>query len=172
MRDQPRYDALEPSPFFANGMSSRPLVEGTIPHRGERQPNEAFETGKRGGELVDELPVELTPELLARGRERYELYCSMCHAPTGRGDGMIVRRGLKRPPSYHSERLREVPIGHFFDVITNGFGAMPSYRVQIVPRDRWAIAAYVRALQLSENATLEDVPEAERTKLEEARDGR
>ena len=113
-----------------------------------------------------ELPVKLTPELLARGRERFEIFCSPCHGRTGRGDGMVVRRGFKAPPSYHVERLRTMPIGYFYDVISNGFGAMPDYAGQIRVEDRWAIIAYVRALQLSEHATLTDVPADKRGGLD------
>jgi hypothetical protein len=168
MRDQPRYETFEASDFFPDGQASRPLVEGVVPYRGEWRENEAFETGKREGEFVAQLPLEVTRELLLRGQDRFNIYCSMCHAYTGEGDGMIVRRGLRRPPSYHIDRLREAPVGHFFDVITNGFGAMPSYKTQIPVRDRWAIVAYVRALQLSRHAEPGDVPANERAALASA----
>jgi len=169
LHDQPRYETLEASDFFLDGQSARPLVEGTIPYRGQwREPGE-LETGKSEGQFIAALPeeIEVNRELLVRGQERFNIYCAVCHAPTGSGNGMIVQRGFRRPPSLHIERLRNAPAGHFFDVITNGFGAMPSYRVQIDPRDRWAIVAYLRALQLSQNATLDDVPPASRAELSE-----
>jgi mono/diheme cytochrome c family protein len=169
MREQPRYDSLEASSFFADGQAARPLVEGTIPYRGTFSENEAFDTGKENGEFVAELPVEVDRALVERGEQRFNIYCSPCHSFTGDGDGMIVRRGYRRPPSYHIERLRNAPAGHFFDVMTHGFGAMPSYAVQIEPRDRWAIVAYIRVLQLSQHAQLDDVPESARNQLREAR---
>lgn len=165
MRDQPRYEPYEASTFFANGQSSRPLVEGTVA-RGQLQEDDAFYRGKVDGEFVDKLPLEVDRALLDRGQQRFNIYCSMCHGPTGDGDGMIVRRGLKRPPSFHIERLRTAPAGHYFDVITHGFGVMPRYAVQIEPHDRWAITAYVRVLQLSQHAELDDLPADERTGLE------
>ncbi len=116
---------------------------------------------------VDTFPFPVTAEVLNRGQERYQIFCSVCHGLTGYGDGMVVRRGYKKPTSYHDERLRGERIGHFYDVITNGWGTMPKYAAQITPRDRWAIAAYIRTLQLSQGARLEDVPEAERRQLEE-----
>lgn len=115
--------------------------------------------------LVKTFPFPITREVLDRGQERFQAYCSMCHGLTGEGDGMVVRRGYKRPTSYHDDRLRGAPVGHFFDVITNGFGVMPNYAAQVTPRDRWAIAAYIRALQLSRGASIEDVPEEERQQL-------
>ncbi len=167
MKNQPRYEPLEQSDFFANDMSSRPLVAGTVA-RGQLQEDVAFETGKdENGQFVAQVPLELSRELLERGQNRFNIYCTPCHSRTGDGDGMVVQRGFKRPPSFHIERLREAPSGHFFDVMTKGFGSMPSYAVQIEPRDRWAIVAYLRVLQLSQNATLEDVPQDERGNLEE-----
>jgi hypothetical protein len=167
MRDQPRYEALEASKFFADGQSARPAVPGAVA-RGQLNEDEAFFTGRADGRLIAELPLELNRELLERGRERFNIYCSPCHGATGAGDGMIVQRGFRRPPSYHQDRLRNAPAGHFFDVMTYGFGAMPRYAVQIEPRDRWAIVAYIRVLQLSQNATLDDVPADQRMRLEEA----
>jgi mono/diheme cytochrome c family protein len=167
MQDQPRYEALEASTFFADGQSARPLIAGTVA-RGQLNEDEALWTGRSGGELVTELPIELDRALLERGQERFNIYCSPCHGRTGRGDGMIVQRGFRKPPSYHDDRLRNAPAGHFFDVMTNGFGAMPRYGPQIEPRDRWAIVTYIRVLQLSQNATLDDVPMSERRPLEEA----
>lgn len=167
MRDQPRYEALEASSFFANGMASRPLVEGTIA-RGHLNEDEVFYTGKEDGQLVLEVPLEINRELLERGEQRFNIYCSVCHDRTGNGDGMIVQRGFRKPPSLHLERLRNAPAGHFYDVMTHGFGAMPSFRIQVPPQDRWAIAAYIRVLQMSQQASLDDVPPEERAKLEEA----
>jgi len=165
MDDQPRYEPLEASRFFPDGQSSRPRVEGTVA-RGELHADAALYTGKTGGRLVEKLPVPLTADLLARGRERYDIYCSPCHDRVGTGKGMIVRRGYREPPSLHIERLRQAPAGHFFDVMTSGFGAMPAYARQVAVRDRWAIVAYIRALQRSQRATLADVPAAERQALE------
>jgi mono/diheme cytochrome c family protein len=167
MRDQPRYEALEASSFFSNGMASRPLVEGTIA-RGHLNEDEVFYTGKEGDQLVLEVPLEINRELLERGEQRFNIYCSVCHDRTGTGDGMIVQRGFRKPPSLHLERLRNAPAGHYFDVMTHGFGAMPSFRIQVPPQDRWAIAAYIRVLQMSQQASLDDVPPEERAKLEEA----
>jgi len=181
MYDQPRYKPLAASDFFADGLSARPRVEGTIA-RGELHEDEPLYTGKEAGILVSQIPqsvygalydnvprqfnhpldqsepAELRRALLMRGRERFDIHCSVCHGRTGDGDGMIVRRGFRKPPSYHIERLRNAPAGHFFDVITNGLGAMPSYANRIEVADRWAIVAYVRALQLSQNARINDVP--------------
>jgi mono/diheme cytochrome c family protein len=165
MRDQPRYEALEASAFFSDGQAARPVVEGTVA-RGQLNEDDAFYRGKVEGEFVAQMPLELDRALLERGQERFNIYCALCHGPTGDGDGMIVRRGMKRPPSLHIQRLRDAPAGHYFDVITHGFGLMPRYAVQIEPRDRWAITAYVRVLQRSQNASLKDVPDDERTKLE------
>jgi mono/diheme cytochrome c family protein len=168
MRDQPRYEPLEASDFFADGQSARPTPEGTVA-RGQLNEDEAFYTGKAGGSLLAQVPLAIDRPLLDRGRQRFGIYCSPCHGYTGSGDGMIVRRGFRRPPSYHIDRLRDAPAGHYFDVMTRGFGAMPSYAAHIQPHDRWAIAAYIRALQLSQHADLEDVPPSERAQLEEAR---
>ena len=165
MDDQPRYEPLEASRFFPDGQSSRPRVEGTVA-RGELHADAALYTGKTGGRLLEKPPLPVTPDLLARGRERYDIYCSPCHDRVGTGKGMIVRRGYKQPPSLHVERLRQAAAGHFFDVMTNGFGVMPAYAHQVAVRDRWAIVAYIRALQRSQRATLADVPPAERQALE------
>jgi len=164
MHDQPRYEPLEKSAFFEDGRSARPFVEGTVA-RGQLRLDDHFYTGKVNGELVTTLPFAATQEVLARGQERYNIFCSPCHDRVGNGTGMIVQRGFRQPPSFHIDRLRQAPAGHFFDVMTNGFGTMYSYADRIAPKDRWAIVAYIRALQLSQNATLEDVPAAERSKL-------
>jgi mono/diheme cytochrome c family protein len=168
MRDQPRYETLEASALFANGQASRPVPKGTVA-RGRLVQDVAFETGKDAeGQFVPRVPLELDRVLLTRGQERFNIYCSPCHGRAGLGDGMIVQRGFRKPPSYTIERLRDAPAGHFFDVMTHGFGAMPAYGAQIPPRDRWAIVAYVRALQLSQHATLDDVPAEEQARLREA----
>ncbi|MDZ7265733.1 MAG: cytochrome c [candidate division KSB1 bacterium] len=164
MHDQPRLEPLEGSTVFADGRASRPQVPGTIA-RGQLRTDAALHTGKAGNQLVDRLPVALTPELLARGRERYNIFCAPCHSRVGDGNGMIVQRGMRRPPSFHIQRLREAPVGYFFDVITNGFGTMYSYADRVPVKDRWAIVAYIRALQLSQNATLDDVPAGQRAQL-------
>jgi mono/diheme cytochrome c family protein len=164
MHNSPKAIPLRESVFFKNGSSARPLVEDTVA-RGTLQDDAAFFTGKNGVAEADALPFPLTAAVLDRGEQRFNIYCSPCHGPTGKGDGMIVRRGYRQPPSYHSDRLQQAPIGHFFDVMTNGFGAMPDYRAQISARDRWAIAAYVRALQLSQHAAAADIPAEERQKL-------
>ncbi len=165
MAEQPQYDPLEKSDFFPDGASSRPLVEGTV-DRDSREPNELFDTGKENGEYSDKFPFPVTAEVMARGHERFDIYCSMCHGRLGDGDGMIPSRGLKRPPSFHTDRLRGMKNGYFFDVDSNGFGVMPAYRTMIPPEDRWAIVAYVRALQVSQNASIADVDPADRAKLE------
>jgi len=164
MHNQPKYRGLRASTFFADGSSARPLVEGTIA-RGTLQTDEAFFTGKNGTAMVTELPFPVDAAVLDRGEERFNIYCTPCHGRVGAGDGVVVQRGYRTPPSFHIERLRTVEIGHFFDVMTNGFGAMPDYRVQVSPRDRWNIAAYIRALQLSQHATTADVPGGDPAKL-------
>lgn len=146
MHDQPKYEPLEASDFFADRRSARPLVEGTVP-RGDLRADSLLYTGKRDDVDADEFPFPVTKEVLERGRERYDIFCSPCHGRTGEGDGMIVQRGYRRPTSYHVATLRDAPVGHFFDVMTNGWGAMPDYASQVPVEDRWAIAAYIRALQ-------------------------
>ncbi len=152
--------------FFGDGQSARLPVAGTVP-RGDLTlgPNELLYTGKVNGQPADAFPFPVTREILERGRERYNMFCSPCHGFSGDGDGMIVQRGFRRPPSLHDDRLRTAPAGHFFDVITNGFGAMYPYGYRVPPRDRWAIIAYMRALQLSRQVPIADVPDAERGKL-------
>jgi len=167
MHDQPKYRPLRGSELFADKRSARPLVEGTVA-RGTLREDTAFFTGKTAAGFVSELPVPLTPELLARGRSQFQVFCSPCHGRTGRGDGMIVQRGFKAPSSYHVDRLRQMPVGYFYDVITIGFGAMADYAAQVPPKDRWAIAAYVKTLQLSQYAAASDVPEAKRAELEQS----
>ncbi len=157
MHNQPKYKPLRESDFFADGRSARPLPEGTV-SRGDQEQDTYYYTGKVNGQPGNELPMPVTKEVLDRGEERYNIYCSPCHSKVGDGKGMIVQRGFKQPPSYHTDRLRKAPIGHFFDVMTNGFGSMSEYKAQVSVADRWAIAAYIRALQLSQNATRDQVP--------------
>jgi cytochrome c len=164
MQDQPKYIPLRPSDFFADGRSARPIPEGTVA-RGQLRADKVFYTGKSGDTFVDKLPYPVTRQVLERGQERFNIYCTPCHGRVGNGLGMIVQRGLKRPPSYHIDRLRQVPIGYFYDVMTNGFGAMADYSAQVAPRDRWAIAAYIRALQYSQQASINDVPTEYRQEL-------
>jgi mono/diheme cytochrome c family protein len=173
MQDQPRYKSFKKSEFFSDNKAMRDLPEGTVA-RGFLRENKAFYTGKKetsgtvapvettidatGNTLVasfpdaiEEFPLPVTKELLDRGEQRYKVFCIVCHGPVGNGDGMIVRRGFPQPPTYHDDRLRNAPVGHFYDVITNGWGKMSSYSSQIPPADRWAIVAYIRALQISQN---------------------
>lgn len=157
MHNQPKYKPLRESDFYPDRRSARPLPEGTVA-RGDLEQDTYFYTGKINGQPGNELPMPVTKELLDRGEERYNIYCSPCHSKLGDGNGMIVQRGFKRPPSYHTDRLRQAPVGHFYDVISNGFGAMSEYRSQVPVADRWAIVAYIRALQLSQNASRADVP--------------
>ena len=157
MHNQPKYRPLRPSALFADGASARPLVEGTVA-RGTLQEDEAFFTGKVANQTVKELPFQITEADLNRGEERFNIYCAPCHDSTGGGQGMVVRRGYRQPPPLHDPRLKAADAGYFFDVMTNGFGAMPDYRAQVEPRDRWRIVAYIRALQMSHSATVADVP--------------
>ena len=192
MQDQPKMKPYRSSPFFKDGLSSRPIVPGTVP-RGWLREDKEFFTGKKAGtpagqtqaaavtvnknpetgrvattpassagaaqvtaafpDDVEKFPFPITKDILERGEGRYQIFCSVCHGPTGVGDGMIVRRGFRKPPSFYEPALRAAPVGHFFDVVTNGWGVMPSYAAQIPVQDRWAIIAYVRALQLTRPAT-------------------
>jgi hypothetical protein len=164
MHVQPKYLPEQPTDFFGDGRSERQPVPGTVA-RGHLRLNELLYTGKENGLVVDKFPFVITRADLERGRERYNIYCSPCHDYTGSGRGMIVRRGLPPPPSFHIDRLRQEPAGHFVDVITGGFGAMYSYAARVEPEDRWRITAYIRALQLSRHATIENVPQADLQKL-------
>jgi len=164
MGHQPYHRPLDRSNVFADGMASRPLLEHTIA-RGQWSEDTLFTTGKVAGQPVDTFPEPVTLPMLQRGRERFEIYCAVCHGRTGEGNGMIVQRGFPTPPSFHLDRLRAAPAGHFVDVISNGFGTMYSYRSRVDIADRWAIAAYIRALQLSEHAALADAPQKERAAL-------
>ncbi len=160
MYDQAKKEPLEASAFFKDGRSARPLVPGTIA-RGQLQTDAPEFTGREDGEFVVDLPTPLDERLIRRGQTQFNIYCTPCHGPLGDGDGLVAARGFKRPPSFHSERLRGAPVGYYFDVITNGFGAMPNYRNRIAPEDRWAITAYVRALQFSQFAPASVLSEAE-----------
>jgi mono/diheme cytochrome c family protein len=198
MHDQPKYKPLRGSTFFEDSLSARPGVPGTVA-RGYLKDDLHLYTGRAGQTsaspkaippgkppgmdakmavaaqgpiFVDTFPFPVTREVLERGRERFDIFCSVCHGRLGTGEGMVVRRGFRQPPSYHIDRLKEAPVGHFFDVITNGFGAMPDYAAQIQARDRWAIVAYIRALQLSQNVPLGDVPPEGRSQLGIARERR
>jgi hypothetical protein len=164
MHVQPKYLPYEPTTFFDDGRSERPPVPGTVA-RGHLHLDELLYTGKENGVVSNRFPFPITHEDLERGRQRYNIYCTPCHDYTGSGHGMIVQRGFPTPPSYHIDRLRQAPVGHFFDVMTNGDGSMYSYASRIEPEDRWRIAAYIRVLQLSQHAALQDVPESERQKL-------
>jgi len=165
MHDQPRYEPLERSDFFPDGRSSRPIVEGTVPRGGLRE-NTILFTGMSGNEFAGEIPLPITKDLLERGRERFDIYCSPCHARTGNGRGMAVLRGFPQAASFHTDRLRNVEPGYIFDVITRGFGRMPDYAPVIRPEDRWAIVAYVRALQVSQNVRAASLSDEERRKVE------
>ena len=159
MANQPRENPLAPDPFFADGRSARPVVDNTVVH-GSLQ-DDALVIPKDSNAF----PLPVTMELLQRGQQRFTIFCTPCHGIQGDGLGMVAMRGMKHPPSYHQERLRNEPVGYLFDVVTNGFGAMYGYSSQIPPRDRWAIVAYVRALQLSRNAPVSELPEQLREKL-------
>lgn len=158
MSRQPRYENLEASRFFPDGRSARLPPPGAVA-RGSLGENQEAATGRtQDGELVEEIPIEVTLEVLERGRERYDIYCAPCHGLDGYGEGMIVQRGFPAPQSLHIDRLRQAPSGYYFDVITNGFGRMYAYAYRIAPQDRWAVTAYIRALQLSQFATEQEVP--------------
>jgi mono/diheme cytochrome c family protein len=157
MHDNPRYEAYERSEFFGDERSMRPQVEGTVA-RGQLREDQALFAGKSGAAFVARTPVAVTADLVRRGRQRYEIYCAPCHGVTGRGDGIVVRRGFRAPTTFHADRLRAQPDGYLYDVITNGFGAMPDYASQIPVADRWAIVSYVRALQLSQHARFDALP--------------
>jgi mono/diheme cytochrome c family protein len=199
MAKQPKYLPLEASEFFEDGRSARPLISGTVARGHLRTDNNLFGSKRRPAEeavraagiigaggnnffsslplalaqspYVDTFPFPITTEVLQRGQERFAIFCAVCHGHQGYGDGMIVQRGFTRPPSYHIDRLRAAPVGYFYDVITHGFGSMPDHAAQIAPKDRWAIVAYLRALQLSQYARLSDLPEAERQAAELALEG-
>jgi len=169
MHDAPRYDPYEKSTFLPRESSAQPLVAGTVSRAvaggAVLDEDELLHTGKLNGQLANVLPFAITRADLDRGQERFNIFCAPCHGKTGEGNGMVVQRGYRQAANYHIDRLRGMPLGYFVDVQTNGFGVMPDYRTQIAPADRWRIAAYVRALQLSHAATEQDVPAAELAKL-------
>jgi len=164
MRDQARIKPFQETPFFVDMRSARPLPPGTIP-RGQLNENSEYYSGRNSDGFAPKAPVKITKDLLQRGRERYTIYCSVCHGADGYGRGIVVEHGFTPPSSYHVDRLRAMPDGYFFDVITHGKGAMFSYSNRVASDDRWAIVAYIRVLQMSQHATLNDVPESERSKL-------
>jgi mono/diheme cytochrome c family protein len=165
MHDQPRFKPLAKSDFYADMRSARPQVEGTIA-RGQLHEDTYFYTGYVSNVPGDYMPFPATADVLARGQQRFNIYCAPCHSRVGDGNGMIAQRGFRPPPSYHTDRLRKAPLGYFFGVITHGFGAMPDYASQIPPRDRWAIVTYIKALQLSQAATMSDVPKDQKVPSE------
>lgn len=184
MQDQPKYLAYRGSEIFADSLSSRVLVEGTVP-RGFLRADPAVFLGKSAvaaapstsnpkdtaakapgtSAMATSFPFVITKEIIDRGEERYNIYCSPCHGVLGDGNGMVAKRGFRNPPSYHIDRLRQAPAGYFVDVMTNGFGVMPDYAAQVPVHERWAIAAYIRALQLTQSATVADVPQQDQAKL-------
>jgi mono/diheme cytochrome c family protein len=166
MYEQPKYNPMEPSSFFDDGTSARPRVAGTVA-RGELRIDDHFYQGKVNGLDADTFPIHVTQAVIERGQERYRIYCVPCHGELGDGNGMIVQRGFPKPPSYHEEPLRSQPVGHYFDVISRGHGVMYSYAARVAPDDRWAIVAYIRALQLSQHAEAASLPESDRARLEE-----
>jgi len=167
MYDNQKMKPLEPSTFYADGLSSRPLVEGTVA-RGQARTDELLYTGKMNGKLVDVFPFSITDSVLARGQDRFNTFCSPCHSRLGDGRGMIVQRGFPQPRSFHSDSVRNRPAGYYFDVITNGFGRMYSYAPSVPVKDRWAIIAYIRALQLSQRAAARDLSRQERRAVSES----
>jgi len=164
MHNQPKYRGFRENVFFSDLRSARPLVEGVVA-RDHLDEDPSFYQGAGSAGPLAGNRLGSSAAVLARGQERYNIYCTPCHDRTGSGEGMIVQRGYKQPPSFHDDRLRAMPDGYFFQVMTNGFGTMPTYRTQVNARDRWAIVAYIRALQLSQHAALADVPEADRAAL-------
>jgi hypothetical protein len=157
MQDEPKMIPQRGSTFFADGRSARPQVEHTVA-RGQLEQDQYFYTGLIDGKEQDAMPFPVTLEVLERGQERFNIYCTPCHSRVGNGDGMIVQRGYKPAGNYHDAKRLAEPLSHYFFVMTNGYGAMPDYAAQLTPVDRWAVAAYIRALQLSQNATVADVP--------------
>jgi mono/diheme cytochrome c family protein len=165
MQDQPKFKAQGTNDFFVDARDGRPELEGTIA-RGQLNEDPAYYEGKDAdGNDIAAFPLAVDKALFERGQQRFDIYCSPCHGRLGNGLGMVVQRGFKQPPSYHIDRLRNAPVGHFFDVITNGYGAMLNYSQQIQVRDRWAIVAYIRALQYSQNASVNDLPTEARAQL-------
>lgn len=168
MVNQDRVKPLAQNDFFKDGSGSRPIPAHTVA-RGHLNEDDRFFRGMMGDHLIESLPIPLTRELLERGRERFDVYCAVCHGGTGTGNGMIVQRGFPKPPSLHEPRLRAAPVGHFYDVITQGYGVMYPYAARVEPGDRWAIVAYVRALQFSQHVNPGELPSEDQTKLEALR---
>jgi len=164
MHDQPKYVPMRASDFYPDKRSARPYVDGTVP-AGEFQDGSPLYTGTIGDAPIDYFPMAITAADMKRGQERYGIYCAPCHGRVGDGNGVIVQRGYRQPPSFHVDRLRTSPPGHYFDVVTHGFGAMPDYVAQVSPQDRWRIIAYIRALQLSQHASVDDVPATQRDQI-------
>jgi hypothetical protein len=160
MRHQPRYEAFEKSAFFQDNLSARPPVADTVA-RGQLHLDEHLYNGRVNGDFAQTFPFTVTLEILERGQERYDIFCTPCHGQVGDGQGIITEYGLRAPNSFHTPELRDEPPGYYFDLITRGTRVMPSYAARIRPEDRWAIVAYIRALQLSQNASLSDVPPQE-----------
>jgi hypothetical protein len=160
MQDQPKFIPQRGTDFYTDGRSARPQVENTVA-RGQLHGDAYFYTGMQGGKEGEAMPFPVTMEVLERGQERYNVYCTPCHSRVGNGEGMIVQRGYAKAGDFHTTRLETAPLGHFFDVMTNGYGAMPDYSAQLTPTDRWAVVAYIRALQLSQNAKPGDVASGE-----------
>jgi mono/diheme cytochrome c family protein len=176
MYDQPKYKPMAPSTLFADGTSARTPPPGSVPHaRGAFSDSTGGEQGEQAvvreqaAMMAQSNPYPITPQLLRRGQERFEIYCMPCHSPAGDGDGRVVRRGFPAPPSYHQDRLRNAPDRHFFDVITHGYGIMYPYADRVDPPDRWAIVAYIRALQLSQHAPADELSPAQRARLASAK---
>lgn len=166
MHNQPRYKPLAETDFFGDRRSARPTLEDTVA-RGQLRIDQARFTGKQGGQDINFFPIQISKADILRGQDRFNIYCSPCHGRLGDGNGMVTKRGFRQPPSYHSDRLRKMPTGHFFDVVTNGYGAMPSYASRVSVDDRWRIASYIRALQLSQNAPAGDVPSEKLAELQQ-----
>ncbi|HSM58584.1 MAG TPA: cytochrome c [Candidatus Sulfomarinibacteraceae bacterium] len=164
--DQPQVQPFEPNRFFTQSQSARPIPDNAVPRQRELEP-EWLETGRVNNELVATIPAPLSEDLLRRGQEQYRIYCAPCHGESGYGDGMVVRRGFPAPASLHEQRLRQAPAGYYFEVISSGQGDMFSYASRVAPRDRWAIVAYIRALQVSQGADVEQLPEEDRRQLQE-----
>lgn len=164
MQDQPKYKPLGQNRFFPDGRDSRPIPAGTIA-LDELNDTDAYHTGAANGAFLDTIPAHVDAQLMERGRDRYDIFCSPCHGRLGDGNGMVAQRGVRAPANFHTDRLRAVPPGYIFQVITNGYGGMGDYGDQVPVDDRWAIVAYIRALQLSRDATLADVPAGDRSQL-------
>lgn len=164
MKNQARYEPLEKSSFYEDGRASRAPVEGTVP-RGHLEENIALHKGKVDGKHVTNFPINIDEKTLKRGMERYNIYCALCHDAVGNGNGIIVQRGFTKPPSFHEERIVNAPVGYLFDIMTNGLGDMAGYSAEVNVQDRWAIAAYIKTLQLSQNADLKDAPKDKQKEL-------